>query len=85
MQAETTPTEAAPTALDRRTEFVPVTGSSETTSAEALLLAAYLLMWALVFGFVWLTMKRQAKLDRRLKDVEAELSRLDAAAQRPGA
>lgn len=74
------PTQTEVVPEDRSTEFVPVSGGEETTSAEALLIAAYLLMWAFVFGFVALTIKRQKKLDQRLGDVESELARLDQVA-----
>ena len=62
---------------DRKSEFVAVSGGQESTSAEALLLTAYILMWLFVFGFVFLSTKRQAKLDQRLGDLELELKRLD--------
>ena len=67
------------TVQDRSTEFVPVTGGQETTSAEALLLSAYIIMWALVFGFVWLSVRRQLRIDSRLGNVELALGHLDSA------
>jgi CcmD family protein len=89
-----TPTETQPSIQDRSTEFVPVEGGTDTTSAEALLVGAYAIMWILVFLFVWLTSRRQAALDLRLGDVEAALQRLEngsrssakdtAAAELPG-
>jgi CcmD family protein len=63
---------------DRKSEFVAVSGGQETTSAEGLLLTAYILMWMFVFGFVFLSVKRQAKIDRRLDELETELKRLDS-------
>jgi CcmD family protein len=60
---------------DRSTEFVAVQGGSETSSASGLLVAAYVIMWALVFGFVWLTARRQRALDARLSDLEAAVNR----------
>ncbi len=70
---------------DRSTEFVPVSGGQETTSAEALLIAAYLLMWAIVFGFIALTIKKQRHLDDRLGQLERQLARLDeAGSPQPG-
>jgi CcmD family protein len=68
----TAPTEKL-TVEDRRAEFVPVTGSRESTSAEALLVAAYAIMWALVFAFIWLTARRQRGLSERLTRLEAAL------------
>ncbi len=75
-----------PTALsvsDRKSEFVPVSGGQETTSAVGLLLTAYVLMWAVVFGFVWLTAGKQKRLDARLRHVEKALARLDETSSEP--
>lgn len=71
---------------DRSTEFVPVEGGSETTSAEALLVIAYAAMWVAVFLFVWLTSRRQRHIDARLAEVESALRRLEGpSAEDPGA
>jgi hypothetical protein len=63
---------AAPgTPAERSTEFVPVSGGpSETSSAEALLITAYVLMWAILMGFLFQTFRRQAAVDKRLGDLE---------------
>jgi CcmD family protein len=55
---------------DRSTEFVAVEGGNDTTSSEALLVSAYLVMWALLLGFVWLTWRRQQKMEARVMDLE---------------
>lgn len=65
----------APSVADRSTEFVAVQGGAETSSASGLLVAAYVVMWALVFGFVWLTSRRQRALDARIAELEAALRR----------
>ncbi len=55
----------------RSQEFVPVTGGGvETTSAGALLIAAYVLMWAILMGFLLMTFRRQSAVDKRLADLE---------------
>ena len=54
-------------------EFVPVQGGGETTSAEALLVTAYAIMWLLALVFVLLTWKKQNRLDRRLGALERAL------------
>lgn len=64
---------------DRSTEFQPVTGGAESSSAGGLLTVAYILMWLAVFVFVWLTAKRQKSLEKRLTDLDAALKRADAA------
>ena len=72
-------TPTAHTALtpeERSTEFVPVQGGSEGTSAEYLLVAAYLLMWAALVAFVWLTWRRQSRIETRLSELHATLRRV---------
>jgi len=54
-------------------EFVAVTGSQETTSAEALLITAYAAMWLILFLFLFFTMRRQTQLSARLSNLEAKL------------
>ena len=54
----------------RSTQFVPVEGGTETTSAEAMLVAAYLVMWALLLAFVGLGWRRQARVEARLAELE---------------
>jgi CcmD family protein len=54
----------------RSTQFVPVEGGADTTSAEALLVTAYIVMWALLLGFVFFTWRRQQRLERRVGELE---------------
>lgn len=58
----------------RSTEFVPVQGGGETTSAASLLIAAYVLMWALLLGFVFLSWRRQSRVEIRISELEKALS-----------
>jgi hypothetical protein len=63
-----------PTVEERSQEFRPVPGGpTETSSAEALLIAAYVLMWAVLMGFLLQTFRRQAAVDRRLGELERAL------------
>ncbi|MDQ2645816.1 MAG: hypothetical protein M3020_18510 [Myxococcota bacterium] len=62
----------AQTPEDRSTQFVPVEGG-ETTSAGTMLVVAYLLMWAILIGFVLTSWTRQKKLDARLSELERSL------------
>jgi len=71
---------ATETVQDRRSEFVPVGPGGETSSAEALLIMAYLLMWAFIFVLVGASLHRQRKLDARLDDLEAALQKRDGTA-----
>jgi hypothetical protein len=65
---------AVGTAEDRSQEFKAVTGGSgETSSAEGLLITAYVLMWAILMGFLYATFRRQAAVDKRLADLERAL------------
>jgi hypothetical protein len=60
----------------RSQEFVPVTGGpTETSSAEALLITAYVLMWAILMGFLFVTFRRQAAVDKRMTELERSLSK----------
>jgi len=61
----------------RESEFRPVSGAEQTTSASALLIAAYCIMWALVFGVILMTWRKQAKLSARLGQLETNLQQRD--------
>jgi hypothetical protein len=61
------------TADDRAQSFVPVTQGNETTSAELMLVLAYLVMWALLLGFLGLGWRRQAKMETRIAELEKSL------------
>lgn len=74
--SDPTPAHTALTPEERSTEFVPVQGGSEGTSAEHLLVAAYLLMWAALVAFVLLTWRRQARIESRLGELQATLRRV---------
>lgn len=64
---------------DRSTEFVAVEGGKETASAGTLLVAAYLVMWALLLTFVWIGWRRGQQLATRLDSLEKALDRHDSA------
>ncbi|MEZ4223733.1 MAG: CcmD family protein [Polyangiaceae bacterium] len=63
---------------ERATEFVPVQGGRDSTSAEALLVVAYCILWVVVFWFVMSTWKRQGKLEARLEELQSKLARNEA-------
>jgi len=58
----------------RSTEFVAVQGGGETTSAASLLIGAYLLMWGLLFVFVFLSWRRQARVETRISELEKAIA-----------
>jgi hypothetical protein len=72
------PTEPQPSTLadpnSRSTEFRAVEGGGETTSAGALLVAAYVLMWGLVLGFLLLSWRRQGRVEIRISELEKALA-----------
>jgi hypothetical protein len=72
-------TTATPTVEDRSTEFVAVQGGGETTSAAALLVTAYGLMWLVLMGFLLMTWRRQKHLEDKLATLGATV---DKAAER---
>jgi CcmD family protein len=77
-QAVPTPDRApavAETPEGRAQEFVPVGGGTETTSGGTLLVIAYLLMWALLLGFVLQTFRKQGALESRLGELERALKK----------
>lgn len=59
---------------DRSTQFVAVEGGEETTSAEALLVSAYAVMWALLLLFVFMGWRRQRAIESRIGDLEKALA-----------
>jgi CcmD family protein len=65
----------ARTPESRSTEFVAVQGGQETTSAESLLVIAYLVMWALLLGFIFMTWRRQSRIEARIGELDRELKR----------
>ncbi len=64
---------------DRAQEFVPVKGGTDTTSAGTLLVAAYLVMWAILIGFLLMSWRRGQRLAVRIDDLEKTLDRADKA------
>lgn len=69
----TTASQIAPD--NRSTEFVAVEGGGETTSASSLLVSAYIVMWALLLGFLFLTWRRQQRIEARLAELDRALAR----------
>jgi CcmD family protein len=58
---------------DRAQGFRADQGGTETASAGTLLVVAYLVMWALLLGFVLQSWRRQNKVDARLGELERTL------------
>lgn len=60
---------------DRSTGFVSVQGADESTSASSLLVSAYVVMWALLLGFLFMGWRKQQRIEARLADLDRALSR----------
>ena len=69
------PAQKPGTPEQRSQEFVPVEGGTETTSAETMLVVAYLVMWAILIGFVLSSWRRQRGIETRIADLERSLGR----------
>ena len=77
MSSETQAPSAAPTtstADDRSTSFRPVQGGNEMQSGEKLLVEAYAVFWLALFGLVFLSWRRQRKIDERVASLEGALA-----------
>ncbi len=79
MTTQTQP--AAPN--DRSTEFQAVQGNpTEQYSGEALLVAAYAVLWVILFAWIGLVWRKQRGLDARLGDLERVLDKAAARADK---
>lgn len=73
--------QAAPDA--RSTEFVADQGGGEGTSASSLLVSAYVVMWVLLLGFLFMSWRRQQRIESRLTELDKALARARAADPKP--
>jgi len=67
-------TDSPNTTTDRTAEFQAVEGGPQTTSGELLLVEAYAATWLVVFAFLLVSWRRQARIDARLGELEKRLS-----------
>jgi CcmD family protein len=58
---------------DRSSGFTAVEGGTEVRNGTVLMVEAYAAIWLILFGFIWLTYRRQRKLDSRIVDLENAL------------
>lgn len=69
------PTDSSnPETTERSTEFQAVDGGPQTTSGELLLVEAYAATWLVVFAFILVSWRRQARIDARMGELEKRLS-----------
>jgi CcmD family protein len=67
--------QGAPSDSGRNSEFRAVEGGSETMSGETLLVEAYAALWIILFGFVFLSWRKQARIDARVAELERAVAR----------
>ncbi|MBI5533749.1 MAG: CcmD family protein [Deltaproteobacteria bacterium] len=70
----TATTQASPD--DRASGFSAVEGGPETRSGTVLLVEAYAAIWLILFGFIWLTFRKQRALNARIDDLETALRKV---------
>lgn len=69
------PTTTSSPAGDRATEFVAVDAHSEQYSGEKLLVTAYVFVWLILMGWIFVLWQKQQKLGRQLGELEAVVAR----------
>jgi len=62
---------------ERAMGFEPVAGGGDTTSAGVMLVAAYLVFWVLLVGFIWLSWRKLGKMEARVAGLERMLGPTD--------
>jgi hypothetical protein len=67
-------TTATTSTADRATDFQAVT-TGDSTSGESLLVAAYIVLWMIVFVWLFRVWRNQESMAKRLTDLDATLER----------
>jgi hypothetical protein len=70
---ETGTAQAAP----RESTFRRVEGGGETTNGSVLLVEAYVALWIILFAFLFISWRRQSRIDERVAQLESSFSRLN--------
>jgi CcmD family protein len=63
-----------PSGEQRSTEFHAVEGGTETMDGPTLLVEAYAALWLILFAFIFVSWRRQSRLDARIDELERALS-----------
>jgi hypothetical protein len=58
----------------RDSDFRAVEGGAETMNGGALLVEAYAALWLILFGFVWMSWRKQMSIDARVAELERSMS-----------
>lgn len=76
MQPAANPATTVTTApSDRSSEFRAVEGGGEVRSGTVLLVEAYAAMWLIIFAFIFITFRKQQKLDSRIVELETAIQK----------
>ncbi len=59
----------------RGTEFRAVEGGAETMSGGTLLVEAYAALWLILLGLLFVSWRRQSRIDARVAELERAMSR----------
>ncbi|HEX9298319.1 MAG TPA: CcmD family protein [Polyangiaceae bacterium] len=59
----------------RGTEFRAVEGGAETMSGGTLLVEAYAALWLILLGLLFVSWRRQSRIDARVAELERTMSR----------
>lgn len=62
-----------PTAPERSSEFRAVEGGGERHNGTVLLVEAYTAIWLILFGIVFVTFRKQRRLEARLELLETAI------------
>jgi CcmD family protein len=62
-----------PATGDRSTEFRAVEGGPETMNGSLLMVEAYAAVWLVLFAFIFVSWRRQARLDARIDELARAL------------
>lgn len=67
-----------PQSENRASTFQPVEGGGETRSGELLLVEAYVVLWLILFGWLFLLRKKTTVIESRLAEIDGALQKAEA-------
>ncbi|MET0593982.1 MAG: CcmD family protein [Polyangiaceae bacterium] len=70
--------QSTPETGQRSAEFRAVEGGTEMVSGGTLLVEAYAALWLILLGFVFVSWRRQGRIDTRVDELEKALARTAA-------
>ena len=76
------PTSSGSTPDDRAQTFQPVEGGGEQRSGATLMVEAYVVLWVILMGWIFLLWRKQSGLHARLDELEKAIDAADGAQQK---